>query len=443
MGECIINTPCGRIKGEEKDNIQIFKGIPYAKTERFKYPEMIAHWDGVLDATGAEIDCYQYSSFNDESADENNFYYKEFRSDREFKYAESPMTLNIIVPSNKKDCPVLLFIHGGGFETGTVGELPYGTCIEYAKRGIIFVSIGYRLNIFSLYETKNLGLYDQITAIEWINKNIEAFGGNPNKITLIGQSAGAMSITDLCYTNRLKGLISGAIMMSGGGKVPSFVGPWSKEKNAQYWAKIRENAGVKTEEEFIKLPAETIWHAWNKEARERNNYHLLQPGIDGVIIPDEPSKLSFESHLDVPIIFGVTSQDFLAPILYEFALKWGIESFKYNKQPVYGYFLDRDMPGDKYHAWHGADLWYLFGNMNYSWRPFEDVDYNLSKQMIDYVSNFVKKQNPNSDNLPVWKPITNSQKGFRLFDGNSNGLIYPNKCRLKTIYTMLFDKGPL
>ncbi|MBQ4374176.1 MAG: carboxylesterase family protein, partial [Erysipelotrichales bacterium] len=157
MQKVTIETSLGKVTGIEENDVWMFKGIPYAVTERFELPKPYPKWDE-FDATDTEIDCYQYLTYRDESKGQDAFYHKEFRSDREFKFAESPMTMNIITKKNAKNHPVLVFIHGGGFETGTVGELPYGTCTEYAKHDVLFVSLGYRLNVFSLYECGNYGL---------------------------------------------------------------------------------------------------------------------------------------------------------------------------------------------------------------------------------------------------------------------------------------------
>ena len=140
---------------------------------------------------------------------------------------------------------------------------------------------------------------------------------------------------------------------------------------------------------------------------------------------------------------GVTSQDFLPVILYEVALKWGVDNAKKNKQPVYAYFFDRVLPGNRFKAFHACDLWYLFGSMDKSWRPFAETDEKLAAQMMDYAANFIKNQNPNGPGLPEWKSLSKKQKKFRLFDGVSTEMIGPWKCRKKVWNTMLRDKGPM
>ena len=195
MENCRIVTKIGEVIGRIEGDFRIFRGIPYAVCERFGYPKEVPY-RGVFDATKTEKDCYQYSAFRDESEGPDSFYHKEFRSDRTFSYTEHEMCLNIITRKKAENDPVLVFIHGGGFETGTIGELPYGDTTEYAKRGIVFVSLGYRLNVFSLYEGNNFGFYDLEAGIRFVHDHIRDFGGDPSRIVLIGQSAGAMAIMD-------------------------------------------------------------------------------------------------------------------------------------------------------------------------------------------------------------------------------------------------------
>lgn len=448
MDTQVITAKAGKIKGYKEKGLYIYRGIPYAKTARFELPVPYV-WEGEFDATVGEVDCFQYSSFEDESKGDFSFYYEEFRSDRTFTYAEDYMTLNIVAPADAKNAPVLVFIHGGGHETGTVGELPYGLCEEYAKRGIVFVSVGYRLNVFSLYDGRNFGLHDQIAATKWVYDNIEAFGGDVSKITLMGQSAGAMSITNLLYCDKLKGIIQGVILMSGGGMIPRFAGPWTREQAKPFWDAVRKNAGVKSEDEMKTIDPERLWRAWYKARCESKGFQAIQPSIDGEIITDVPQEVfKAGKEVDVPVMLGVTSQDFLSVILYEVGLSWGLYNSKKKKQPVYAYMFDRILPGNRYKAFHACDLWYMFGHMDASWRPFEQVDKDLASMMQDYVANFVKTANPNGADskgaiLPEWRPLSKKNKGFRLFDGKSTGVMKPFLCRYKVIKTMLWDKGPM
>ncbi len=445
MKTCTVETKYGKVTGIDEGKTCFYRGIPYAITERFELPKEVPYW-GELDATGMETDCYQYMTYRDESKGQDTFYHKEFRSDREFAYAESPMRLNIVTRKDAKNDPVLIFIHGGGFETGTIGELPYGHCTEYAKHNVVFVSLGYRLNVFYLYENGNYGLHDMEYGIRWVKENIEAFGGDPSRIVIMGQSAGAMSVMDLLLTQRLKGVITGAVTMSGGGFAPRMVGPWTKDdpKCQAFWANVRKRAGVETTEEYKKVDPELAWTSWYEESRENWSYQAVQPGIDGTIIPKAPYQVVAEgSYLDVPMICGVTSQDFMPYIIFEMTYSWAKNHLRQNKKPVYGYMFDRELPGNSFKAFHAADLWYMFGNMDEGWRDFEDIDYRLKDQMVAYVANFVKTGDPNGAGLPEWPAISTANKKLRRFDGVSDGLITSRECRLKEYHTFFRDKGPM
>ena len=446
MEKITLTTGLGKVTGTEENGIRMFRGIPYAVTERFELPKPYPVWD-TFDATGREMDCFQYRAFHDESVGRYEFFHNEFRYDQnipDWNFAESPMTLNIITRKEADRDPVLVFIHGGSFENGNVGEHPYGTCTEYAERGIVYVSLGYRLNVFGFYKAGNYGLHDMVFGLRWIKEHIADFGGDPERITIMGQSAGAMAVMDLLYTHILEDVVKGAVMMSGAGTVPDMVGPYTPEESEFFWAKVRERAGAKTEEEFRDLPPQTIFDAWYDTALECATVRTQQPGIDGTIIPKTPSKIMKEnSYLDVPIICGVTSQDYLPYIIYEIALRLAKLHAKRGQSPVWGYMFDKTPPGNKFKAFHAADLWYMFGNFHQSWRPFGEDDAKLKDEMVHYVANFVKQGDPNGAGLPYWPAVSRKNKRFRLFDGKKSGLIGPMRCRLKEWHCYLFDKGPM
>lgn len=461
--DIIVECGCGRVKGRVKDKTAVFRGLPFAVTERFCPPRLIDRWEGgFYDGTDMETDCYQRHSFEDES---QSFYYKEFRSDRKFRDAESPMTLNIVAPcpdfSVKKEpsdqdpeaqgeksgaipppadkLPVLLFFHGGGFETGTVGELPYGTCPEYAKRGVIFVSAGYRLNVFGLYGGENYGLQDQIAAIDWVIGNIAAFGGDPDNITLIGQSAGAMCIMDLLCSHKLVGKIQRAIMMSGAGVVPKIAAPVTKEKARKFWDKVDSALGKDPKD----ATPEELWRTWKKvQAQEKLPWKLRvsQPSIDGtVMIESQADSVRSGYFQNIPLMIGITSQDYMPIFVYDMAMSLALKLIK-RGQITYGYLFDRTLPGNSFKAFHASDLWYVFGSMEQSWRPFEKIDYDLSATMIDAVASFCKTGTPGD---PNWKPITSRKSGLRHFDGVSTGMASPSYCRKKMRETLLKTPGPM
>ena len=434
MDTVTVSTKCGDVTGILRQGSRLFRGIPYATAERFEYPQQITDFGGSFDATQDPLECPQLSTYTDDS---ERYYTKEFRRGMEFRFAESPLTLSVITPENPENCPVLVYIHGGGFFNGKQSEAPAGDSDEYAKRGIILVSIAYRLNVFGLYRCENYYLYDQITAIKWVRDNIASFGGNPEEITIIGQSAGAMSVFQLLYTDVLKGVIKGAVMMSGAGFFPSFGNGYTKKQGKRFWDMVMTEAGCRSDEELKRAPAETVWRAWTKVREEHGSLHQLQPGVDGKIIYAQPSKIRRSGKmLDVPMLVGVTAQDMMVPlIIFNMAKRFALWSEKHGRR-VYTYYFDRVPPGNMYKAFHASDLWYVFGNMEKSWRPWEKEDYELSAVMADCVAKFVKEGNPG------WEPYGRGFRKFRRFNTSREEYVSPADCFGELVRNTIFERGP-
>ena len=165
-------TPCGALQGLELEDHLEYRGIRYATARRWEYPRPVEHWEGIYDATQFGACCYQHRGF-DEDSKVNPFYSKEFRVGCHFTYSEDCQYLNIWAPKDAKDCPVLIYIHGGSFTGGSTDERHIsGTA--YAKKGVIFVAMNYRLGPYGfcahpqLKEADgtcgNYGLYDQLGA---------------------------------------------------------------------------------------------------------------------------------------------------------------------------------------------------------------------------------------------------------------------------------------
>lgn len=438
-------TPCGPIKGEESEGILTFRGIRYANASRFGEPVETEAWEGEFDATVDGPACFQRASFG--IANGFGFYDQEFRADRRAGYGEDCLRLNIVAPAGAAGLPVLAFVHGGGHDSGWAGELPFGTTAEYAKRNLVFVSIDYRLNAFSLYcdgeHSGNLCLYDILAALRWLKRNVGAFGGDGNRITLMGQSAGAMCTQDLCFAEAARGLFQGAILMSGGGMIPPAFGPVDHRDTEGFWSEVRRKVeaaghGIQSCE------AEELWRAWFEVKSGSRDLGPVQPCVDGQLLARRPKDVVAEgAQSNIPYMLGVTSQDFMPLVLYWMARRWGFGQDKAGMKGVYAYFFDRTPPGNKYKAFHAADLWYMFGNMDKSWRLFERLDYELSRRMMDYVANFARAGDPNGEGLSEWQPLSRRQRRFMLFDGKSEGTIPSASCWAKLLATALWDKGPM
>ena len=222
----VISTKCGEIKGTASDGIISFKGIRYAAAERWAYPVMTEKWDGVYDATAYGNCSYQPRAFYNE---EENFYYNEFRKGETYTYDEDCLFLNIWTPESASETsklPVLVYIHGGGF-TGGCGHEKHFDGPVWPDKGVIGVTLNYRLGLMGFVclpqleeeagHTGNYGLYDQMTAIKWVKDNIASFGGDPDNITIMGQSAGGASVQLQCQSPLTDGLFQRAVMSSGCG----------------------------------------------------------------------------------------------------------------------------------------------------------------------------------------------------------------------------------
>ena len=435
MKTVTIETKCGEITGEIRDGTRIFKGIPYATAERFEKPVQVTHWNGVFDATADPVEAPQKEAFSDCATD---FYKKEFRDGYTFKYAENPITLTVISPENAENLPVMIFIHGGAFFTGWQSSVPSGCTLEYAKRGIVFVSISYRLNVFSLYDQRNLHLYDQLEAVKWVQTNISDYGGDGSNITLIGQSAGAMSIFELMFSDCLKGRIKRAVMMSGAGFFPSFGDGYTRDEARPFWNEVMHEAGATCEQELKAVPPDVLWKTWHRVKKKQKGFHMDQPGPDGIMIPCKPSEIKKSGKLlDIPVIIGVTGQDMLVPlVMFAMNRSFAVWSAKRKRSPVYAYYFDHVLPGNSYRSFHASDLWYMFGSMDKSSRPFTEADLKLSCEMIDSVAKFAK-----TGEAP-WEPFTMKNRKFRVFNASGRkygGLIYALP---ELIHNTLFERGP-
>lgn len=396
MNTITFKTKCGDIIGEQKNGAAVFHNIPFATADRFESPVPIDHFDSVVDSTGPYIECLQYSSFVDDS---DRFFTKEFRRNQTFTYCEDTLYLSITSPLHAKGCPVLVHIHGGGFMTGKQGEYPCADSFEYAKRGIVLVSISYRMNIFALYRSKNLHIEDQLCALNWIKENICDYGGDPDNITLIGESAGGISIFHLLFYEGIERLISRAVIMSGIMPTPGLLSGYTADKSKKHWDKIMHSLGAHSDEDMKKFPADKLWHAWDEADHGLKKLRYDQPGIDNTFITDAPGRmLKTEKLADIPIMAGVTSQDMYLPIvMFSYLKRFADEWDRRQNSDIFLYYFDHISPGGPYRAFHSSDLWYMYGNLKQSSRPFGNAEEKIKDNMIDCVSRFIYENDPGWD----------------------------------------------
>lgn len=441
----IISTPCGDVRGTATrlEGVVAYKGIRYATAGRFEYPKEVTSWEGVYDATEYGNCAYQPRTFyNEEEMPKKVFYYNEFRKGRSFTYSEDCLFLNIFAPEGEaKNLPVIVAIHGGGYTGGCGFEKHFDTPV-WPKLGAVAVTINYRLGPLGFAvlpelkeeagKTGNYALYDQLTALNWIKRNIAAFGGDPENITVMGQSAGAMSVQHLCMSPLAEGLVSKAVMCSGGG-VSKMIEPKGPDARYELWQEIMGKCGAKTLDEFRCVPVEELFAAW-QSIKVRSMGRGCEPVIDGEMIVGSESELFREGkQLKIPYMIGSTSHDIIPPILFSISRDWA----KKQSTPAYLWFFERALPGDDKGAWHSSDLWYWFGTLENGWRPFEEHDRALSDEMAARLVAFAKTGSPNVDGMAEWLPGGKSAMTFG--DGESRMKI---PSMLKLWWTMFTNHAP-
>ena len=278
----IITTKNGKIQGYSENGLQIFKGIPFAEPPvgdlRFKPPIAKKPWDGALETTKYSACAFQgYSELEEwigKSAPES----------------EDCLYLNVWTPATDAGKrPVMVWIHGGAFLMGT-GSDPMYDGSTLARRGdVVIVTINYRLGFFGFPYIKgkvaNLGSLDQILALKWVRDNIKLFGGDPNNVTIFGESAGGYSVVSLCSMPAAKGLFRRVIAESA-----PMIDPAVSDKIT---VKILRKLGVKGDDfnELREKPAQEIIAIQNKIfASDPTNIMALRPLIEGEIWPKHPLK---------------------------------------------------------------------------------------------------------------------------------------------------------
>ncbi len=457
----VVKIDGGKVHGKLIGNgaVRAFQGLPYAAPPlgalRWKAPQPAAAWKGEFDATKYGHHCSQNHVFDD-------MIFQDAASAADLG-SEDCLNLNVYSPAakSKAKLPVMFWIHGGGYAGGGSSE-PRHNGDFMPTKGVVLVTINYRLGAFGFLalpalaaeqggSSGNYGLMDMVAALDWVKKNIASFGGDPENVTIFGESAGSFAVSTLMAAPSARGLFAKAIGESGGAVTSGALtleplataGP----KEAEW---VSTELGAKTLEELRAVPTEKVLAAASKRGMVG-----FAPVIDGKFLTEtvlDTYTAGKQAH--VPLLagfnrdegswmangmtqdkwkgmatqrFGDKAETFMKLYpsatdaeLARSAADFGGDSFiaygtwkwmelhrKTGESTVYRYKLDLAAPSSKYHpgefAFHSDDIEYIFGTIET--RPgavWRDEDRKLSEQMMSYWTNFAKKGDPNGDGLPVW-----------------------------------------
>lgn len=345
----VVTVEGGSVAGVREGTVLVYKGVPFAAPPvgelRGKAPAPVIPWKGTLDCKRFAPAAIQ-APFPKEAA----LYYREFYSAGDPPFSEDCLYLNVWTPASAlkggdHDLPVAVWIHGGSLDHGYSYEVEMDGK-AWAERGVILVTIAYRLGEIGFpAPDRLLGFKDQIAALRWVKNNISAFGGDPSKVTVFGQSAGAISVKYILADPEGRSLVSGAILQSGGGISPM----------------------------EISLPE----------------------GTRGEILRQSVEDGAFDG---IPLMVGFTAQD---PDLLgrssTLELADALSAREGARVYVYGFY--RNLPGEGEGeedpgAFHSSELWYMFGTLARCWRPFSQADYLLSERMLEQWTSFARDADP-------------------------------------------------
>ena len=471
-------TQGGLVLGQPSDNqsISVFKGIPFAKPPvgslRWRAPQKPDPWNKPYEAFTFGPIPYQYR-VPASSVTQREFY------PVSWPRSEDCLYLNVWTPAERPEekLPVAIWIYGGGFSRGYSNKQE--TCGDsFSRRGCVYVDFNYRLGAFgflahpelreeSPHQTSgNYGLLDQIMALQWVKDNIAAFGGDPERITVFGQSAGAMSTMNLMVSPLSRGNFQQAIMQSGGGLHPlQYVVQYNREKVEQRGAEFLSICGVEHIAQARKLSTEEIFEKSQQFSKDCPGM-AFGPYVDGYILPEDPAEMIRKGNCpDIRCMIGHNRDEtsFVPAVSIsgaqtpEDARDWlrmnrgtyaerilAIEDFKTNEDvrrymttamqrlmipgtyafadvytqrkrdlPLYLYVFDHIPPGDpNVGVFHSAEKMYIFETIIRNWRPMKAGDYQLSMDMANYWANFVKYGDPNGLEPGEWKPYDASNPAY-------------------------------
>ena len=438
----ILDIEGGKIQGVESSvkGVLIYKGIPFAAPPvgdlRWKEPQPVVPWEGVkvADTYGDGAMQAPHDSSNPWTSE---FYWQDP------PFSEDCLYLNIWTKAAgkpQKKLPVALWIHGGAY-TGGWGYEPEFDGKVWAEKGVVLVTVNYRLGIFGFlnhpfladespnHVSGNYGILDQVAALKWVHANIAAFGGDPDNITILGQSAGAGSVKTLVSSPLTGNLIKKAIIQSGGGVNVRPAGAPAQPAGSMMdfagsaWKAVFDWAGYDTLEKMRAASTEDIFTLAARYAAETGTRLPLgtRPVVDGYLSMESFDDAALEGRIkDIPYMIGYTRDDMGNP---EEGIRRFCDLRNTAGKPVYAYQFAHALPDDEAGshdmkgAFHSSELWYMFKSLDRGDRPFTQADWALAEHVVSCWTNFAKTGDPGLG----WKPYTPDAPDFMVFDLSEDG----------------------
>ncbi|RAW02041.1 carboxylesterase/lipase family protein [Pseudochryseolinea flava] len=466
-----VNTSFGKVSGLHEDSVFIFKGIPYAKAERFMVPQDPDRWEGIRECVAFGPVAKQVVPWINDS----------LMNEKEL-FSVNVWTRGL---SDGKKRPVMFWLHGGGFHVGSSSD-PMTDGKALAKKGdVVVVSVNHRLNILGFLDlsgadpkyaqSANVGMLDVVKALEWTRDNIKNFGGDPSNVTIFGESGGGGKVGTLMCMPSAKGLFHKAIIQSG-----TLINVMTKEKSQGLGLAVLKTLGIATNDlhKLDTLSYHTLLKAGNDAIESINGKRIpgsptmfgFAPSADGEVLLQQPFTPGFASISNkIPLVIGTTlnelirtaysekdltlahakerlnkiynhrtddfvklyseaypdftPQDLLSvdtifrPFTIRTADAWSAQS----SAPVYSYFLSWKSPMDSSSrgSFHGLDVALAFDNVDIrsDWTGTTKESYDMADKMSSAWINFAKTGSPSVvGKLPAWEPYTVANGSTMIFD---------------------------
>ncbi|MCV9878156.1 carboxylesterase/lipase family protein [Brenneria izbisi] len=482
-----VTLDSGPIVGASAQGVDTFKGIPFAAPPigelRWQPPQPVKSWTEPLASVAYGKDCMQ-KPFPGDAAPPG------------VGLSEDCLTINVWRPADAKGpLPVMVWIYGGGFVNGGASPAIYSGQ-AFARQGIVFVSFNYRVGRFGFFAHPSLadqplrgnyGLMDQIAALKWVQRNISAFNGDPQNVTLFGESAGGFSVGSLLTTDLAKGLFQKAIIESGSGRY-NLVPQQSWQHAEQAGIAFANANGISGNDETAlaalrQIPADSVVNGLNMATMMSVDYS--GPMTDGKLITGEPQDLYRQGAFQqVPLMIGVTDDDIGFPpqvttldeAVTDFAdsqrqkalqayhgmspqaVATAIASDRFMVEPArfvariwenaaipvwqfrFGYVAE-SMRAQWPAAVHASEIPYVFNTLTARYGDNVTAsDQAVAQQMHQYWVNFARSGNPNAAGLPTWNRYNSQQDNILLIPAagaaSTKEIADPWKTRLDLIETL-------